>query len=132
MQSISRRSFNIDVEGKIFNCKELSAGYIKAVQDGGDDTAALALKDSIGDISKEDYFLFGKDTEAQIYTAIVKFTFQDKITKDDKENIKNSFNLKDEEMAVLSLTAKEELKSLLTQRETTPKQQEESKKHSPS
>ena len=45
MIAISRRSFKIDVEGKIFTCKELSAGYIKTAQDGGDDSASLAIKD---------------------------------------------------------------------------------------
>ena len=128
MIPISRRSFKIDVEGKIFTCKELSAGYIKTAQDGGDDSASLATKDSMGELTAEDYALFGKDTEGQIYAEIVKFTFEEPLTGADVVNIGKETGLKPEEVQSLSRATKEELKALLQSRESTPAKEAESKK----
>ena len=128
MIQIPRRSFKVDVDGKIFTCRELSAGYLKAVQDGADDTASLALTDSIEDITDEDRALFGRDTEAQIYMEIVKFTFQEPLSGADVVNIEKTLGLKSEEIQTLSRSAKEELKALLKARENTLAKENESKK----
>ena len=118
MVSIPKRKFNLDLEGKVFEAKELSAKYLmNAVLNPSEDTHDAAIKDSMGELSTEDYALFGLDTKERVYAEIVKFTFQERLGKEQIAKVCKSMGLSEKELAGMSQDAQVQLSGIVEGRE---------------
>jgi len=100
MLKIPRRSFKVDIDGKIYTANELSFGYVLNSLDGGADTVDGAILDSMPGIDPAGFSPYVK---GKLYSEILKFTFpKTKITAEDKENMIKEFGLKDKELLAMS------------------------------
>ena len=118
MVSIPKRKFKIDLEGKIFEAKELSAKYLmNAVLNPEEDTHDAAIKDSMGELSTEDYALFGLDTKERVYAEIVKFTFKERLVKEQVAKVCESTGLSEKELSGMSQDAQVQLNAIVEGRE---------------
>jgi len=115
--NIPKRKINFNIEGKIFEAKELSARYLlEAMQNPESDTVDNAIADAMGELSDDDLQLLGKDGKEQIYMELVKFTFKEKTTKEEREAIAKAFFMSEEEINQLSSEALVQLKKIVDSR----------------
>ncbi len=120
MISIPKRRFQFDIEGKIFEASELSARYLLDAQQNPDtDTVDAALKDSMT-LTDDDYRLFGKDALEQMYSEIVKFTFEEKVSGKELIKVMEVLSLTDAEMQTLSVDVKVQLSAIIKKRTEPP------------
>ena len=128
MIQVPKRTIKFDIEGRVFEAKELSAFYIMdATTNPSSDTVDNAILDSMGVISNEDLHLFGRETKNILYAEIVKFTFQDKTINSDIEEISEALKLSKDEIKSLSMDAQVQLKNIINNRK--PNSKESGKKH---
>lgn len=114
---IPRRKFNIDIDGKVFEAKELSVAYfMEAQEDPLKDTADLAIEDSMGVIPDEDLKYFGIETKNLIYSEIIKFTLSEVFTAEDLKHASTELNLSVKELNALDRSAKVQIKAILGNR----------------
>lgn len=74
-KEIPKRRLRFDIDGKVFEAKELSIDYLMRSSFDAENNIDLAIADSIGEISDEDLKLFGVDTKQVIYLELLAFTF---------------------------------------------------------
>ncbi len=116
--SIPKRSLNFEIEGKVYPAKELSLAYLMgAIQNPDDDTVDNALKDSMGELTDEDFIHFGIDTKEKIYTELVKFTYKEAITKEQKQLISSETGMTPEEISAMTKDAQVQLKNVIEGRQ---------------
>ncbi len=116
MKSIPKRSFKIEIEGKTFVVKELSAAYLKQASMDGTDTSLLAIEDAIEDFSEEDFKLFGVETENKLYKEIVNFTFLPKLSNEETRELAKEINLSEKELLTLDLDTRLALRTIIESR----------------
>lgn len=124
---IPRRSFQLDIDGKVFVAKELSVEYLQEAMNNGSDNADLAIVDSMGTIQEDDLKYFGMETKNVVYGEIVKFTFQNVLSKEDITDIVKEFGITEAELNSLDRSTKAQLKAVLLGRKPQDKVAE--KKH---
>ncbi len=119
--AVPKRKINFNIENKIFEAKELSARYLMdAMLNPDNDTVDAAILDSMGVISDEDHVLFGKDTKEMLYTEIVKFTFKERLSKEQKAALVKDTGLSESEIDSLSKDAQVQLKNIIESRSPKP------------
>jgi len=118
MVSIPKRKFKLDIEGKVFEAKELSAKYLmNAVLNPAEDTHDEAIRDSLGELTTEDYVLFGLDTKERVYAEIVKFTFQERLEKEQIKKVCKGIGISEKELSGMSQDAQVQLHGIVEGRE---------------
>jgi len=85
------------------------AYLMEATVNPDSDTMDAAIEDAMGHLSEEDYKHFGAETKALIYAEIVKFTFKEALSKEQKKETVKALGLKDEEFEWLSREAQVQL-----------------------
>ena len=123
MKSIPRRSFEVDLDGKKFVVKELSAAYLKQALDGGEDNSRLAIFDAIEDFEEKDFEHFGLETERKLYDMIIDFSYDPVLKMAEVKSIAEALNMKVEEFMSLPRESKLNLKAIVDAR--TPLSKEE-------
>ena len=110
VQIPSKRKVKFDIDGKLFEVKELSMAYLmEATVNPESDTMDAAIEDAMGHLNAEDYKHFGAETKALIYAEIVKFTFKEALSKEQKKETMKAHGLKAEEFEWLSKEAQVQL-----------------------
>ena len=117
MKKYPRRSFQADIDGRVFTIKEMSVSYLDSIVHDEDETIDAAILDTMGELALQDLECFGQATKANIYAEIIRFTFpENTITKEDINAIASSFSMSFKEANALPLTTKETLKATLLSR----------------
>lgn len=125
---VPKRKFRFDIDGKIYEAKELSMAYLEnSAINPEEDNADTAILDSIGEITQDDLKLFSIETKNILYTEIIRFTFQETLTEEEVSEISKEFGITPIELMALDRGAKEQLRNILNLRKT-PEEDSEKKK----
>ena len=112
--TVPKRSFNFDIEGRLFKATALSMRYLTDITVNPDnDTVDAALKDAMPQLTEEDYALFDNTTKERLYREIVKFTFSPAVTAEQRAAIMKEFNMDEGQLASLSRDALLQLNALV-------------------